>query len=91
MNELYWITRLDYIKDTVSIFIMLSVLLFILCFWVYIASDADEDTKKSGKFASLVFAVILAFLLLAYIFIPSSNDVYMMFGIDKVNKELIEK
>lgn len=81
MSELYWVTRLLELKESLEIFAIVCIVAAIIIALAYFISDGDaieEDTFKrwvkrlgASVFISLLFCV----------FIPDRKDMYMIFGL----------
>lgn len=84
MEELYWITRLDSINSFISILTIISsiaaiILMIFNCFAI-IESDFEIEKKVIKKLNYKVFPTWLLITLL-FIFIPTSKEAYMIWGI----------
>lgn len=83
MNEIYWISRLDYIN---SLFIALSVIFGTITvvgvFAYFMCDDGDKGPDKAILKRSYQRA-LLFFLpsILTVIFLPTSKEAYMIWGI----------
>lgn len=83
MNEIYWISRLDYIN---SLFIALSIIFgtitIVGAFAYFICDDGDQGPDKAILKRSYQRA-LLFFLpsILTVIFLPTSKEAYMIWGI----------
>lgn len=80
MNEIYWITRLDGIQAFFAICTILVIFaIVILLINILILNDEDEKTK-SQKWLKKLFC-ILPFFILPLIFIPSTKDALLIYGL----------
>lgn len=83
MNEIYWISRLDYIN---SLFIALSVIfgtITVVGVFAYFMCD-DEDKGPDKAILKRSYQRALLFFLpsiLTVIFLPTSKEAYMIWGI----------
>jgi len=83
MNELYWITRLDSIREFLSVVTTVcGVLTFGALLAVFFAHLEEKPglARKSGKWGLALFAGALMFGLV-YVFVPSTKDAYVMYGV----------
>ena len=81
MKELYWITRLDAIREGMALFFVIALVILCLAFLVYVMLD-DEDIvhfnlKKTIKI-TIPFAVLFMIL---YILIPTTKEAYVIYGV----------
>lgn len=91
MNEIYWITTLGHLRDvayTLSAlaFTITVIVGFLLCIN---ASDLDDDEVEAASSTKLkkitVSSAITGFILvIAMIFIPSKQDMYLIYGAGNV-------
>lgn len=83
MNEIYWITRLDAINVLLAVFLSISIVVFVIYLIGFLLNggDIDEDfTKKDfGVFKTFFFSSAL--LSIAFVFMPSEKDMFMIYGI----------
>lgn len=83
MNELYWITRLDAINVLLAVFLLISIVVFVIYLIGFLLNGGDigEDfTKKDfGVFKTFFFSSVL--LSIAVVFTPSEKDMFMIYGI----------
>lgn len=81
MEEIYWITRLDYVQNFFIAFLILTGLvivvatIFFLCDVAY--SEETSKAKRVLKWAVPSFAIALSVLC----FIPSTKEGMLMYGI----------
>ena len=95
--NIYWITRLDSIKDTmIGIIIVLGILLFFLIIALvgeaFTQNTADEAQSyfRLAKYCALSFLVPV-FLIVVYPFIPTTKEACMMYAVPKLtNSECIK-
>ena len=95
--DVYWITRLDAIKDcTLGIIIVLSVILIFL-FFALVGEGITKDTPEEGyahfrlaKYCALSLFVPV-FLAIVYPFIPTTKEACMMYAVPKLaNSECVK-
>lgn len=96
MNEMYWITRLDYINFTIVMCIITFILLIIMCsfsitnnleeidsipdYKIEKKNKLENEIKESKKYIKIFSSCIFVFFLM-FIFIPSEKDMYKIIGI----------
>lgn len=83
MNELYWITRLDGINFLIATIIFISVLASIVFFVGYAINGFIIDDVYTKKHLNKLKMFTLIFILTSVlnIFIPSTRDMLMIYGI----------
>lgn len=83
MNEIYWITRLDWINTLLGLFLLISLIVFLFFFIGFLISvgevgndfnNNDFRVLKTSFFSS-------ALLSIAFVFTPSKKDMFMIYGI----------
>lgn len=83
MNELYWITRLDEINALLVVFLLISIVVFVIYLIGFLLNGCDIDkgfTKNDfGVFKTFFFSSVL--LSIAVVFTPSEKDMFMIYGI----------
>ena len=91
MNEIYWITVLGSLRTVALIIFAMVTGVTILCVCILFSTmgtyDADEiDTIMRRKVKKItVFSAIAGFILvIAMIFIPSKQDMYLIYGAGNV-------
>ena len=91
MNEIYWITVLGSLRTVALIIFAMVTGVTILCvcilFFTISAYDTDEiDEIAKRKVEKItVFSAIVGFILvIAMIFIPSKQDMYLIYGVGNV-------
>ena len=86
MNELYWLTRLDAINVLLAVFLLISIVVFVIYLIGFLSNggDIDEDfTKQDFRvFKTFLFSSVL--LSIAVVFTPSEKDMFMIYGIGGV-------
>lgn len=83
MNEIYWLTRLDYlIGVSIAITIVAAILVFALGTMVIVDGD-DELIMSSVKRKAIlrICGIALAISTVIWVFIPSSKEAMMIWGI----------
>lgn len=80
MNEIYWITRLDGIQGFFVICTFLAIVASAFLFFnILVLNDEDEKTK-SQKWLKVILCS-LPFFVLPLIFIPSTKDALLIYGL----------
>lgn len=82
MNEIYWITRLDYICNTLTLISILSVAasVFLIIELVNFIMD-DDPLYKTFKKALKISLFTFISSLIINTFIPKTNEAYIIYGI----------
>lgn len=82
MTEIYWLTRLDYINNFFTVMIIVGVItsmvLIIICSIMYLSEDFVPSKLKNISIYTLIITIILS---ITSIFIPTTKDAYMIYGI----------
>lgn len=82
MTEIYWLTRLDYINNFFTVMIIVGVItsmvLIIICSIMYLNEDFVPSKLKNISIYTLIITIILS---ITSIFIPTTKDAYMIYGI----------
>lgn len=85
MNEIYWITRLDGISTFFSIILFISAVTSLIFIVVFICSfvngDLDAEDKRAFKALFKILPPIVLISTIAVIFIPTTKDMYEIYGI----------
>lgn len=80
MNEIYWITRLDGIQAFFAICTILVIVAIVILFINILASDEEDKKTKSQKWLKVILCS-LPFFILPLIFIPSTKDALLIYGL----------
>lgn len=80
MNEIYWITRLDGIQAFFAICTILVIVAIAILFINILASDDEDEKTKSQKWLKVLLCS-LPFFVLTLIFIPSTKDALLIYGL----------
>ena len=95
MTEIYWITRLDAVKEACGWFTLLGIvalIIFIFLRLVSINPDFDEDWKgiyDSGMRICRNFAFGLLITIPGLLFVPSTKDALLIYGVGNTVDYLI--
>lgn len=82
MNEIYWITRLDYICNTLAVISILSAMAFgfLIIGLVNFIMENDPLYKTFKKALKISLFTFISSLIIN-IFIPKTNEAYIIYGI----------
>ena len=97
MNELYWITRLDYFHSVSSFFLILgAIIVFLFSLFYYVSNGQsiyDDSRGHSGSAKEykeyrdtcskgLKWSIPVTLLaLFLYLFIPTTNEALLIYGV----------
>ena len=89
MQEIYWLTRLDYLRGFLMAVGVICIIVGIIYLVININIDIDdvEPTEQDKKFIAHVkklyklFSLLGLFFLFIRIFIPSEKEAYLIYGI----------
>ena len=79
MNELYWITRLEYIQILFVVLLIISVVAIVASWISLVTEDFEEDDPAWKIFKKAVPVALIASL--GLIFVPSTKDMFLIYGI----------
>ncbi len=91
--QMYWLCRLDGIKEVVGVFVfVLSLAATVLLIFYYITKycgdiDGDEEAKNINKLLKRplkIVPVILAFLMLICLFVPNTKQMAAIIVVPKI-------
>lgn len=86
MKNLYWFSVLDGFKDvciTAMIILIVTVVVLLITYIVMVAENENDSIRtKIGKMTFKMFAA-LCITSLFVIFVPSKNDMYVIYGVGK--------
>lgn len=84
MNELYWLTRLDGIRVFMNVMLIMGAIVSVVFAVAYFIESLEEDeeymSNKPGKMLK-IFIPIFLLSAVARVFIPSTNEALMIWGI----------
>lgn len=80
MNEIYWITRLDYIQVMFGVCTLVVAFAIIVIGSLLLLADDEDETKKIRKYLKTSLCCF-PFLVLPFIFIPSTKEVLLIYGL----------
>ena len=81
MNEIYWITRLDYICNTLTLISILSAVASGFLIIELVNFIIDDSLYKTFKKALKISLFTFISSLIINIFIPKTNEAYIIYGI----------
>ena len=95
MNEIYWITRLDVINVFLTLIAVFSVIAAVVLFFIGIIKRSESDifnkdsqtweqhieTSKMCLYFAKRFAVAFFVSVLMNIFIPTTNEALLIYGV----------
>lgn len=83
MNEIYWITRLDSIVNASEFFSLLGLICSVFSFVLYALNRCDKDKNwmPFWKKCSIICVIITLFSGITSIFVPTSKDAMLIFGV----------
>ena len=80
MNEIYWITRLDGIQAFFAICTILVIFAIVILLINILMSNCEDEKTKSQKWLKVLLCS-LPFFVLPLIFIPSTKDALLIYGL----------
>lgn len=83
MNELYWITRFDSICNCATAIYIVGIIAVIVSIFILIVGldEGDTDVKRVGvKFFKISFPILICGLIFK-IFIPTSKEALLIWGV----------
>ena len=80
MNELYWLTRLEYIQNFLVIVMSVSGIVLFISFMLWMLSDLAEEVRKSLSWLKWAFATLVISSLI-FVFVPSTKEALLIWGV----------
>ena len=80
MNELYWLTRLEYIQNFLVITMFVSGIVMILSFATWTMASSAEETRKTLSWLRCSFTT-LVISSLTFVFVPSTKEAVLIWGV----------
>ncbi len=80
MNELYWLTRLEYIQNFLVIVMSVSGIALFISFMMWAMSNYVEEAKLALKWVISSF-VTLVISSLIFVFVPSTKEAVLIWGV----------
>ena len=80
MNELYWLTRLEYIQNFLVIVMSVSGIALFISFIMWLMANYVEEAKLMirwvvGTFTTLVISSLI------FVFVPSTKEAVLIWGV----------
>ena len=80
MNELYWLTRLEYIQNFLVIVMSVSGIVLFISFMLWMLSDLAEEVRKSLLWLRCTFTSLIISSLI-FVFVPSTKEALLIWGV----------
>lgn len=82
MEEIYWITRLDGVLETIYVALALFGIIFVLCgLGVFVEKIEEVDFRLPLKKGFKISIIALICLLIIRIFVPTNKELMAIYGI----------
>lgn len=84
MNEFYWLTRLDSICVFMTVMLIISAIASVVFAVAYFIEILEQDEEYMSKIPGKMLKIFISMFLLsavARVFIPSTNEALMIWGI----------
>ena len=80
MNELYWLTRLEYIQNFLVIVMSASGIVLFISFVMWLTANYAEEVKSTLKWVISSF-VTLVISSLIFVFVPTTKEALLIWGV----------
>ena len=80
MNELYWLTRLEYIQNFLVIVMSVSGISMFISFMIWAMANYVEEVKIALKWIISSFATLVISSLI-FVFVPSTKEALLIWGV----------
>lgn len=80
MNELYWLTRLEYIQNFLVIVMSVSGIVLFISFMIWAMANYVEEAKSALKWAIGTFTTLVISSLI-FVFVPSTKEALLIWGV----------
>ena len=80
MNELYWLTRLEYIQNFLVIVMSVSGIAMFISFMSWLVAIYEEEIIKSLLWLKCTFATLVISSLI-FVFVPSTKEAVLIWGV----------
>lgn len=80
MNELYWLTRLEYIQNFLVIVMSVGGIVTFISFVLWLASEYEDDIKKALLWLKCAFTTLVVSSLI-FVFVPSTKEALLIWGV----------
>lgn len=80
MNELYWLTRLEYIQNFLVIVMSASGIATFISFTLWIMSESVKEIRATLLWLRCAFATLVISSLI-FVFVPSTKEAVLIWGV----------
>jgi hypothetical protein len=80
MNELYWLTRLEYIQNFLVIVMSASGIAMFVSFMLWTMAEYTEEIRKTLSWLRWAFATLVISSLI-FVFVPSTKEALLIWGV----------
>ena len=80
MNELYWLTRLEYIQNFLVIVMSVSGIALFITFVLWLMANYVEEAKLMLKWMISSFATLVISSII-FVFVPSTKEAVLIWGV----------
>ena len=80
MNELYWLTRLEYIQNFLVIVMSVSGIALFISFMIWVMANYVEEAKSALKWVIGTFTTLVISSLI-FVFVPSTKEALLIWGV----------
>lgn len=80
MNELYWLTRLEYIQNFLVIVMSVSGIALFITFVLWLMANYVEEAKTLIKWVIGTFTTLVISSLI-FVFVPSTKEALLIWGV----------
>ena len=80
MNELYWLTRLEYIQNFLVIVMSISGIALFISFMLWTMAEYTEEIRKTLLWLKYTFATLVISPLI-FVFVPSTKEALLIWGV----------
>ena len=80
MNELYWLTRLEYIQNFLVIVMSVSGIALFISFIMWLMANYVEEAKLMLKWVVGTFTTLVISSLI-FVFVPSTKEAVLIWGV----------
>ena len=80
MNELYWLTRLEYIQNFLVIVMSVSGIATFISFAMWTITEYAEEIRKTLLWLKCTFATLVISSLI-FVFVPSTKEAVLIWGV----------
>lgn len=80
MNELYWLTRLEYIQNFLVIVMSISGITMFISFMLWTMAEYTDEIRKTLSWLRCAFATLLISSLI-FVFVPTTKEAVLIWGV----------